>query len=103
MEQLIGYVVQGESLKFVKFSGLFTTFSFTSYTIDPIVLIKKTEDGISIFVVYVDNILVTKSDEAGISTTKAYLQQHHNIHDLETPWYFLRIEFTYQDGKVTLT
>ncbi|CAA6675240.1 unnamed protein product [Spirodela intermedia] len=78
---------------FVKFNSLHTTFGFVSYTTDPTVLTKKIEDGLNILVIYVDNIFVTRSDEASISTTKAYSTQH----------YFFETKFTYQDKKFALT
>ncbi|CAA6675723.1 unnamed protein product [Spirodela intermedia] len=99
MEQPLKYITQGESSKI----GLLTTFDFVSCTADPIVLTKKIEDNLVIFAIYVDDILVTRSDEVDISTTKAYLQQHLSIRDLETLWYFFEIVFAYQDEKLTLT
>ncbi|CAA7404628.1 unnamed protein product [Spirodela intermedia] len=53
-------------LNFAKFSDLLTTFDFP-----PALFI--------ILTVYVDDILMTESDEVSISTTKAYLQQHLSI------------------------
>ncbi|CAA6673289.1 unnamed protein product [Spirodela intermedia] len=64
---------------FTKFSGLLTTFGFASCIVDLAVLTKKTKGGLIILVVYVDDIFVIKSDEADISITKVYLQQHLNI------------------------
>ena len=56
-----------------------------------------------VIAIYVDNILCTRNDEAGISTTKAYLQTNFVICDLKTPQYFLGIEFAYQSGKLALS
>ena len=44
---------------------------------------------------HVDDILVTRSDDASIQAAKDYQQYNLNIHDLGTPHYFLRLEFTY--------
>ena len=52
---------------------------------------------------YVDDIILTGSDDTGILVTKTYLQQHLNIRDLGSPRYFLGIKFTHQEGKLTLT
>ena len=91
MEQPLGYVAQGESSKacflrraiyglkqsprawFAKFSGLLSAFGFTSCTVDPIVLTKKTEGGLVILAVFVDDIILTGSDGIGILATKTYL------------------------------
>ena len=121
MEQPLGYVAQGESSKvcflqksiyglkksprawFVKFSGLLSAFGFTSCASDPTVLTKKTKSGLVILAVYVDDIILTGSDDIGILATKTYLQQHLSIRDLGSPRYFLGIEFAHQDGKLALT
>ena len=79
MEQPLGYVAQGESSKvclsqraiyrlkqspctwFAKFSSLLTTFGFTSCVIDPIMLNKTTKGSLVILVVYIDDIILTRS------------------------------------------
>ena len=121
MEQPPGYVAQGESSKvcrlrkaiyglkqsprawFVKFSGLLTSFGFTPCVADPTVLMKQTPRGTIILAVYVDDILMTGSDEAGIKATKEYLKQHLDTRDMGTPRYFLGIEFAYQKGQMALS
>ena len=66
-------------------------------------LTKKTKGGLVILAVYVDDIILTKSDDTSILATKTYLQQQLSIRDLGSPRYFLGIEFSHQDGKLTLT
>ena len=66
-------------------------------------LTKKTKGGLVILVVYVDDIILTGSDDTSILATKTYLQQHLSIRDLGSPRYFLGIEFAHQDGKLALT
>ena len=91
MEQPHGYVAQGESSKvcflrraiyglkqspctwFAKFSGLLSAFGFTSCAVDPTVLTKKTKGGLVILVLYVDDIILTGSDDTGILAVKTYL------------------------------
>ena len=58
-------------------------------------LIKKTKGGLVILAFYVDDIILTGSDDIGILATKTYLQQHLSIRDLGSPRYFLRIEFAH--------
>ena len=121
MEQPPGYVAQRESSKvcflqkaiyglkqsprawFAKFSGLLSAFGFTSCAADPTVLTKKTKGGLVILAVYVDDIILTGSDDTSILATKTYLQQHLSIRDLGSPRYFLGIESAHQDGKLALT
>ena len=117
MEQPPRYVAQGESSKvcflqkaiyglkqsprarFAKFSGLLAAFGFTSCAADPTVLSKKTKGGLVILAVYVDDIILSGSDDTSILATKTYLQQNLSIRDLESPRYFLRIEFAHQTGS----
>ena len=56
-----------------------------------------------ILVVYVDDILLTGSDIAGIQKTKDYLQTHFVTKDMGRPKYFLGIEFTYTRDKMVLS
>ncbi|CAA7395692.1 unnamed protein product [Spirodela intermedia] len=91
MEQPPGYVAREGNLCiwFAKFNDLLTTFVFSLCVVNPIVLIKMIEGGLIIFVIYVDDIFVIKSDEVSIHSTK-------------TPKYFLEIEFAYQDKKFVM-
>ena len=66
-------------------------------------LTKKTKGGLIILVVYVDDILLTSSDDTGIRATKIYLQEYLNICDFGSPRYFVVIEFVHQDMKLALT
>ena len=66
-------------------------------------LTKKTKGGLVILAVYVDDIILTGSDDTSILATKTYLQQYLSIRDLGSPRYFLGIEFAHQDGKLALT
>ena len=121
MKQPLGFVAQGESSKvsylwraiyevkqsphawFAKFTGFLSALGFTSWAVNPTVLSKKTKGDLVILAVYIDDIILIRSDNIGILFTKTYLQQHLNIRDLESPRYFLGIEFVHQDGKLTLT
>ena len=66
-------------------------------------LTKKTKGGLVILAVYFDDIILTRRDDTSILATKTYLQQHLIIRVLESPRYFLGIDFSHQDGKLTLT
>ena len=100
MEQLPGYVAQGESSEvcllkkaiyglkqsprawFHKFSQLLFSYGFVSTVSDPIVMRKRTPHGCVILAVYVDDIIITGSDDAEVAATKAYLAQHFVTRDL---------------------
>ena len=85
---------------FAKFSGLLSVFGFTSCTADPIVLTKKTKGGLVILVVYVDDIILTGSNDTSILVTKTYLQQHLSIHDLGSLGYFVRLSSLIRTGSL---
>ena len=58
---------------FAKFSGLLSAFGFTSCMTNPTVLTKNTKGGLVILAVYVDDIIVTRSDDTDILSRKTYL------------------------------
>ena len=58
-------------------------------------LTKKTKGGLIILSVYIDDIILTGSDDTGILSTKTYFQQHLSIRDLGSPRYFMGIEFAH--------
>ena len=70
-------------------------YGFNPCKFDPTVMCKTTLVGYVVLAIYVNVILVIGSDEADISSIKAYLLTHFALHDLQTPRYFLRIEFAY--------
>ena len=107
MEQPPGYVAQGESSEvcllkkavyglkqsprawFHKFSQLLFSYGFISTVSDPTVMRKPTPHGCVILAVYVDDIIITGSDDAEVAATKAYLAQHFVTRDLSPPGTFL--------------
>ena len=57
-------------------------FSFNPYKFDLIVMRKTTPKGCMVLSIYVDDFILTDSDEVDISITKAYLETHFLTHDL---------------------
>ena len=125
MEQPPGYVAQGESSEvcllkkaiyglkqsprawFHKFSQLLFTYGFVSTVSDPTVMRKRTPHGCVILAVYVDDIIITGSDDAEVAATKAYLAQHFVTRDLSPPpppppRYFLGFEIAYRQGQMSI-
>ena len=99
-----GYLwAQEQSMCLVyKFNGLLSTFGFTCL-VDPTVLSKKTKGSVVILTIYIDDILLARSDDTGIHAIKTYLQQHLNICNMGDRKYFLGIDFDYEDGKLVQT
>ena len=52
----------------------FSIFGSTSFAADPIILIEKTKSSVIIHSLYIDDILLTGSDDTSILAAKTYLQ-----------------------------
>ena len=59
---------------------------------DHSVFYRNSDSGIILLVVYVDDIVITRSDYKGISSLKSFLQSQFHTKDLEILRYFLNIE-----------
>ena len=87
---------------FHKFSQLLFSYGFVSTVSDPTVMRKPTPHGCVILAVYVDDIIITGSDDAEVAATKAYLAQHFVTRDLSPPRYFLGLEIAYRPGQMSI-
>ena len=120
MEQPPWYIAQGESSEvcllkkaiyglkqsprtwFHKFSQLLFSYGFVCTVYDLTVMRKRTPHGCVILAVYVDDIIITGSDNAEVTTTKAYLAQHFVTRDLSPPRYFLGLEIAYRQRQMSI-
>jgi len=117
-EQPPGYIAQGETkvcrlkkiiygLKqsprvwFEKFSLTISGISFCRWHSDHSVFVRDTKSGIVIMMIYVDDILLTRSDSAGLLETEKYLKRYFVTKDTRRPKYFLGIEVAYKKIKCT--
>nr|XP_009794179.1 PREDICTED: uncharacterized protein LOC104240969 [Nicotiana sylvestris] len=100
MEQPPGFVAQGECGKvcrlrkslyglkqsprawFGRFSEAVLEYGMKKSNCDHTVFYKKSEDGIILLVIYVDDIVITGSDITGISTLKSFLHTQFQTKDL---------------------
>ena len=121
MEQPPGYVVQGEKMVcrlkkaiyglkqsprewFEKFSDIAKKGGFQRCTVDHSVFFRHTQTGgVVIMAVYVDDIILTGSDDQGIHAAQTFLQSHFVCRDMGRPRYFLGIEFAYRPQEVSLS
>ena len=87
---------------FHKFSQLLFSYGFVSTVSDPTVMQKRTPHGCVILAVYVDDIIITGSDDVEVIVTKAYLAQHFVTRDLSPPRYFLGLEIAYRPGQMSI-
>ena len=116
MEQPPGFVTQGEigrvcrlrkslyGLKqsprvwFGKFSQVVKEFGMQKSKFDHSVFYRNSSSSIILLVVYVDDIVITRSDSKGISSLKFFLQSQFHAKDLGMPRYFLGIEIRSKHG-----
>ncbi|RVW60738.1 Retrovirus-related Pol polyprotein from transposon TNT 1-94 [Vitis vinifera] len=122
MEQSLGFVAQGEfglvcrlrrslySLKqfprawFSSFSSVVQEFDMLRSTTDHSVFYHHNSSGQSIYlVVYVDDIVITGSDQNGIQKLKQHLFTHFQTKDLGKLKYFLGIEIAQSSSGVVLS
>jgi hypothetical protein len=54
--------------------------------------VKKTDHGIIVIVIYVDDLIVTRDSDANISDLKKLLKQKFEVKDLGELCYFLGIK-----------
>ena len=110
MEQPPGFVAQEEIEKvcclrkslydlkqsprawFGKSSQAVEEFGMQTSKSDHSVFSKNSSLGIILLVVYVDNIVITRSDSKGISSLKSFIQSQFHTKDLRMLRYFLSIE-----------
>ncbi|RVW90282.1 Retrovirus-related Pol polyprotein from transposon RE1 [Vitis vinifera] len=77
---------------FGKFSKEIQAFGMNKSKKDHSVFYKKSVVGIILFVVYVDDIVITRNDHAGISDLKAFIHSKFHTKDLGELKYFLGIK-----------
>ncbi|KAK6138968.1 hypothetical protein DH2020_027289 [Rehmannia glutinosa] len=77
---------------FAKFSSTLAQFGFISSLHDSALFICHTDRGIVLFLLYVDDMIITGDDASGISDLQQYLSQHFEMKDLGLLSYFLGLE-----------
>uniref|UniRef100_A0A2N9GPK7 Reverse transcriptase Ty1/copia-type domain-containing protein n=1 Tax=Fagus sylvatica TaxID=28930 RepID=A0A2N9GPK7_FAGSY len=79
---------------FAKFSSVVAQQGFTSSSYDSALFIRYTSTGITLILLYVDDIIITGDDTAGIRDLQKFLSQHFEMKDFGTLSYFLGLEVT---------
>ena len=110
MVQPPGFVIQGEIGKvcrlqkslhglkqssrawFGKFSQIIETFGLQKCKSDHSAFYRKSNCGIIILVMHVDDIVITRSDSKDISSLKSFIHCQFHTKDLGTLKYFLSVE-----------
>ena len=77
-----------------KFSSVITQQGFTPSSYDSALFIRHTSTGIILILLYVDDMIITGDDPAGICDLQKFLNQQFEMKDLGTLSYFLGLEVT---------
>ena len=121
MEQLPGFVAQGEIGKvcrfrkllyglkqsphawFGKFSQAIEKFGLQKSKSDHSVFYRNSSSGIVLLVMYVDDIVIAGSDSTGISSLKSFLHGQFHTKDLGMLRYFLGFEVMRSKHEIFLS
>jgi hypothetical protein len=79
---------------FAKFSFVVAQQGFAPSPYDLALLIRHTSTGITLILLYVDDIIIIGDDTVGIRDLQKFLSQHFEMKDLGTLSYFLGLEVT---------
>ena len=79
---------------FGKFSSVVAQQGFTSSPHDTALFVRRSFAGITLILFYVDDMIITGDDFAGIRSLQHFLSQHFEMKDLGTLRYFLGLEIT---------
>uniref|UniRef100_A0A2N9FVG4 CCHC-type domain-containing protein n=1 Tax=Fagus sylvatica TaxID=28930 RepID=A0A2N9FVG4_FAGSY len=77
---------------FVKFSSIVHQFGISSSSYDTTLFIRRSDKGMILLLLYVDDMIITGDDHSGISDFKLFLHQQFEMKDLGHLSYFLGLE-----------
>ena len=77
---------------FEKFSSIVAQQDFTSSPHDTTLFVRRSSAGITLILLYVDDMIITGDDFAGIRSLQHFLSQHFEMKDLDTLSYFLGLQ-----------
>ena len=79
---------------FKKFSSIVVQQGFTLSPHDTAQFVQRSSAGITLILLYVDDMIITGDDFASIRSFQHFLSQHFEMKDLGTLSYFLGLEVT---------
>jgi len=87
---------------FEKFSLVISGISLARCHSNYSIFIHRAKTGLVILTMYVDGILLTRSDSVTLAEIKEYLKCHFVMKDMAKPKYFFGIEVVYQKHGLLL-
>jgi hypothetical protein len=88
---------------FAKFSSTISQHGFSASSYDSALFFRYSDHGITILLLYVDDMIITGDDVQGIQDLKHFLGQHFEMKDLGPLSYFLGLEVSSSSDGYYLT
>uniref|UniRef100_A0A2N9J4W0 Reverse transcriptase Ty1/copia-type domain-containing protein n=1 Tax=Fagus sylvatica TaxID=28930 RepID=A0A2N9J4W0_FAGSY len=88
---------------FAKFSSTISQHGFSASSYDSALFFRRSDHGITLLLLYVDDIIITGDDVQGIQDLKRFLGQHFEMKDLGPLSYFLGLEVSSSSDGYYLT
>jgi hypothetical protein len=94
---------QAQRAWFAKFSASVSHLGYSISSYDSVLFIRRTDRGIILLLLYVDDMIITSDDSIGILELKQFLSQHFEMKDLGNLSYFLGLEISSSPDGFYLT
>uniref|UniRef100_A0A2N9EKK8 Uncharacterized protein n=1 Tax=Fagus sylvatica TaxID=28930 RepID=A0A2N9EKK8_FAGSY len=88
---------------FAKFSSTISQHGFSASSYDSALFFRRSDHGITLLLLYVDDMIITGDDVQGIQDLKRFLGQHFEMKDLGPLSYFLGLEVSSSSNGYYLT
>uniref|UniRef100_A0A2N9F943 Integrase catalytic domain-containing protein n=1 Tax=Fagus sylvatica TaxID=28930 RepID=A0A2N9F943_FAGSY len=88
---------------FAKFSSTISQHGFSASSYDLALFFRRSDHGITLLLLYVDDMIITSDDVQGIQDLKRFLGQHFEMKDLGPLSYFLGLEVSSSSDGYYLT
>uniref|UniRef100_A0A2N9HJ90 Integrase catalytic domain-containing protein n=1 Tax=Fagus sylvatica TaxID=28930 RepID=A0A2N9HJ90_FAGSY len=88
---------------FAKFSSTISQHGFSASSYDSALFFRRSDHGITLLLLYVDDMIITGDDVQGIQDLKHFLGQHFEMKDLGPLSYFLGLEVSSSSDGYYLT
>ncbi|XP_028078567.1 uncharacterized protein LOC114280407 [Camellia sinensis] len=95
LQRALSGLKQAPRAWFAKFSSTAHDFGFISSSYDSAPFVRTTIHGTTFLLLYVDDMIITGDDAAGILSLKQYLNRQFEMKDLGTLNYLLGLEISY--------
>uniref|UniRef100_A0A2N9HTM0 Integrase catalytic domain-containing protein n=1 Tax=Fagus sylvatica TaxID=28930 RepID=A0A2N9HTM0_FAGSY len=94
---------QASQAWFAKFSSTISQHGFSASSYDSALFFRRSDHGITLLLLYVDDMIITGDDVQGIQDLKRFLGQHFEMKDLGPLSYFLGLEVSSSSDGYYLT